>query len=158
MNAMRIVIFGVSLILTLAIALPCGAFLFDPLHRTPERSWIPVTDVSILNFDGTPAQYPVIVPCRDAWMRKPDLTVGYAFLRRVSESEKVVALHDVTEPMGLPLMYDEEQQEFRDCCWNLRFDLNGNAKQSHRSEHLRALETRIDKGMVMVRWESFWER
>jgi hypothetical protein len=71
---MRIVIFGVSLILTLAIALPCGAFLIDPLYRMPKQTWVAVTDIVNLSSDGGPARFPIIVPWRDAWMRKPDLT------------------------------------------------------------------------------------
>ena len=148
---MRQAIIGiVSVLVVASVAGVSTAFLMTPVRVTCRSPWVWVAEVGSIPEDGTPIRVTVVERQRDAWTWMPERKLGYVFLRRVPETDEVVALSQLTW-YGAIVRYDAAIRMFDDPCrldWH--FDLDGKCLADPGWSDLLKLEVQIRDGSVYI--------
>lgn len=111
------------------------AVLFDPLRRRvrevdgkpvpADDEFVRVTTLDLLPADGVPRPFTVKKDIWDAWNFYPDQRVGTVFLRRMPDSDEVVALNATCPHLGCPVGFRVGQNRFHCPCHNSGFEVDG---------------------------------
>lgn len=145
-------ILGIAALLSLSVAVPCGAFMCSPLRKAESVSWRAIAPVAALAGDGAPKKFPIPYARHNAWMRLPDGIWGHVFLWRVPGTNEIRALGAQTEPWGFDVSYRESEGLFYAMCWALRFDLDGLPKQrTTMAVVMPSFEASVREGIISIR-------
>ncbi len=141
------------LVLALAFALPVVpgiVFLLDTARADTAAPWVRVTDLSSLPADGVPRRFQVMHREPNAWERQPAECIGTVFLRRMPQTGQIRALRGEFGH-GSPVEYDAEANEFRDCCWDVRCDVDGKPLNVPEAMgRILPLPVRVENGALYV--------
>jgi len=119
----KIVIIAIGMILTGTIGFPALAFLYVPRPALASEFLLAIRLTSIPN-DGVPREYVVRAEDQDAWTKHSERIVGRVYLMR-SADDKVRAF-PTRGRFGISIRYDQDAKVFKDACWGVRFDIDGN--------------------------------
>jgi menaquinol-cytochrome c reductase iron-sulfur subunit len=143
--------------LLLSVCLPGFAVLYQPLRELPAE-WCLVTELERLPASGEPIRYPLLQVSRDAWETHAPQPVSSAYLRRLPNSDRVVALSAMSPWSACHLVFNQEQDCFSSCCHlHDDYDLLGRRLGSDHPARrdMDQLETVIRDGQVWVKYEQF---
>ena len=116
---------------------------------------------SLADLTEKPIKVSVFDDKKDAWTTLPNQQIGSVFLRKSGET--VVALHTLCPHAGCMVQIgiarnpktDTDEEQFYCPCHAAHFDLNGERIDNVSPRNLDSLETRIDNGVVFVKFENF---
>lgn len=140
----------------LLLAVPGVSYIADPLRRAGKSGkkgrW-----VSVGSLEGVPADRPVQLPVigdqTDAWTRSQGVRLGTVWLRR--EGEAVKAWNAECPHLGCKVGYDGERKQFQCPCHDSAFSMAGERKGGPAPRSLDPLDTRVEGGLVQVRFVRF---
>lgn len=146
----------------IAAAVPVGAglgFLADPFTRKRTNGgsgdgFVRAATLAELPGDGSPQRIVLRADRRDAWNSFPNETIGAIFLRKLPDGS-VQAVTDVCPHLGCKVSFQQANRCFYCPCHASSFDLDGQPKNKIPPRSLDALVTRIDSGVVYVRYQEF---
>lgn len=100
------------------------AAVCTPAHRSNPPEWVPIAALHSVSVASGVQKIPVAVSRTDAWFRGPDEVIGYVFVKRSGNRERIA--FRATYHLGSSLEFDEKANEFFSLCWNdVRFDAEG---------------------------------
>ena len=150
-----------------------GVF-FDPLRSrkrqvegepvNPDDAFVRITSLGMLPADGVPRPYTVKKDSWDGWTFHPDQRVGTVYLRRLPDSDDVVAFNAECPHAGCMVSYRAAQQDFRCPCHDSAFQIDGErvdplpgGKTNPAPRGLDHLETRVsENGDIEVKFQNFY--
>jgi hypothetical protein len=134
---------------------------FAVLHQSEHEltePWCLVAAFESLPATGEPQRYPLLQVSRDAWEFRDPKPVGSVYLRRLPNTNSVVAFSAASPHLACQLRYDEEKKCFSSCCFlNEDFDLLGHRLGSDHPapRDMDQFETSVRDGQVWVKFEQF---
>ncbi len=154
----KIAAVAIIALVLIAVGTPGVAVLLDPLKHTT-APWQVVTTLDRIPSDGTPKLFPVTRSQRDAWASRPTQTLGSVYLRRLPDSEQIVAIGAVSPWLGCPIEYLDEFKCFRCPCHHHEdYDLEGHRiGASPAPRDLDTLEIAVRDDEVLVKWQPTGE-
>src|ERR1043165_126911 len=99
-------------------------FLLGHTRAQQPGGWVRVVDLDSISDDGHPHLFRIVTAERDAWTRMSGCTLAHVYLRRVPNSDEVVAVWPLTR-FGVFVEYDVDAQVFREHCWETRYSIAG---------------------------------
>ena len=128
--------------------------LLSPLRKKGGRStFLPVAPLDALPPDGAPRRFAVVADLTDAWNRYPNSRIGSVYLLR--NGEKITAFNTTCPHLGCPVEA-KSNGEFRCPCHESAFGSDGSLMPGSVSPRgLDELETRVENGRVLVRYQDF---
>jgi menaquinol-cytochrome c reductase iron-sulfur subunit len=121
---------------------------------TDVEGYFAVARADALPADGTPQFFQIIADRQDAWTFIPNQPVGAVYLRRTGD--EVIALNVQCPHAGCAVDYDPVGREFDCPCHKSAFTLDGErSADSPSARDLDRLETRIEDGTVLVKYENY---
>ena len=135
------------------------AVLASVLQEGGEGKFYPL--IPLADLTEKPIKVSIVDDKKDAWMTLPNQQIGSVFLRR--SGENIVALHSLCPHAGCMIQVGTVKnpktnaiEEIFCCpCHAARFDLNGVRIDDVAPRDLDTLETRIENGVVSVKFENF---
>lgn len=137
------------------IASPIVQLVAHPLKRRAAAAAeaLPVAKLEALP-EGVPVRAQVIAPIvRDAWTRFEKVALGAVWLIR--RGDKVEALSSTCPHAGCFVDWEADKKRFACPCHGSVFDLDGKCTDGPSPRGMDALETRLDKGSVLVSFQRF---
>jgi Rieske Fe-S protein len=140
------------------LAVPAVRFLFFPVSRgknpiveTPD-GLIPVAPLDSVGAD--PRRVEIVAPRqRDAWAKVDEVRLGAAWL--VRDGDGVRAFATTCPHLGCAVDFDAKAGTFRCPCHTSAFDRAGVRISGPAKRGLDPLETRVEGGQVLVRFQRF---
>lgn len=141
----------------LAAAVPVARSVLDAAGRptvTGIGELVPVAELEAIPEDGTPVSFPVVIPePGDGWNRLPPTEVGSVWLLR--EGPAVRAFSTVCPHLGCGVDWSAAEREFVCRCHDSWFSADGAARAGPSPRGLDELETKLEDGVVRVRFLRF---
>lgn len=108
-----------------------------------------------------PQKFGIVDDKKDAWTTLPNQKIGSVFIRKAGD--QIVAIHSLCPHAGCMIQFGTkknpqsgETEEMMYCpCHAAHFDLNGKRLDGVSPRDLDTLETKIENGMVYVKFENF---
>ena len=138
----------------LVLGLPALRYVADPLRKGGGKKgrWVPVGELASLP-EKQPTEVPVVGEQIDAWTRSPQVRLGTAWLRR--DGDKVMAWNAECPHLGCKVAYDRGSSRFGCPCHESSFSDTGKRLGGPAPRSLDPLETRVNKGLVEIRFVRF---
>jgi menaquinol-cytochrome c reductase iron-sulfur subunit len=133
------------------------AVVLDPLRLPPDDpEFVNVTTLDSLPGDGTPQKFMIKADKQDAWSRFPDRVIGAVYLRRL-QGDVIQAFNVVCPHLGCAIEFREVEKDYFCPCHNSDFALEDGAqgKGSPSARPLDSLETKVEDGLVWVKFQNF---
>ncbi len=136
-------------------AVPGIGYLLDPLLRRKRQKslWYPVAELATL-APNTPTAVAVLGEQVDAWTRSPMQRLGTVWLTR-DASGTVTAFSAECPHLGCRVQYRSDRTQYTCPCHESSFRADGVALTGPSPRALDALETRVRRGKVEVRFARF---
>ena len=110
-----------------------------------------------------PQKFSIVDDVKDAWMTRPQQTIGTIFVRKKGDS--VLAFQSLCPHAGCVVQFaarknpatGQDEEMFHCPCHGAHFDLTGKrlGENSPSPRDLDALETKVENGMVFVQYAQF---
>ncbi|GHT10876.1 hypothetical protein FACS1894170_03720 [Planctomycetales bacterium] len=118
-----------------------------------------ITDINLLS--EKPQKFFITDDKEDAWMKLPNQKIGSLFLRKTGEM--VQAFHSLCPHAGCMIQdgvkknpkTGTEELLFYCPCHAAHFDLDGNRLDGVSPRNMDSLETKIENGKVLVKFQNF---
>lgn len=140
----------------LLLAIPGVSYIADPIRRSggggKKGRWVSVGSLEGVPEDR-PVQLPVIGDQTDAWTRSKGVRLGTVWLRR--EGEGVKAWNAECPHLGCKVGYDRDKKRFQCPCHDSAFAMTGERMGGPAPRSLDPLETRVEEGLVQIRFVRF---
>ncbi len=137
------------------IAAPVASTFLSPLAQDSvfgATGFLPTVSEAAVPADGTPVSVAIVVPRpRDAWAVLPPTEVGSVYLKR--ENGQVVAMSTICPHLGCKV--DVAAVGFRCACHDTDFSADGGVIKGPSPRGLDRLETRVEAGVVQVKYLRF---
>lgn len=132
-----------------------GAVLFPVRRRTVIESegFIPVGDFADLTV-GAPAKAAVRATRFDGWSKTQGVELATVWLEKKSDGS-VRALSSICPHLGCSVDYLPESRTFNCPCHDSVFGRDGSKVSGPSPRRLDGLETRIEEGRVLVKFERY---
>ncbi|MDR3639676.1 MAG: Rieske 2Fe-2S domain-containing protein [Isosphaeraceae bacterium] len=149
-------------LVTLALAVPGVAYLFDPILRKKkgqEQDYEELTTVSRLKV-GVPEVFPIIEERLDAWVKYPREPVGSVWLVRQPPGTKpeVLAFSAECPHLGCAVNLSADRQSFFCPCHTSNFHFDGTRINTIPPRGMDKLDVRLSNDTdpkVAVRFQRF---
>ena len=142
-------------LLLLTVCAPVVAMLVVSNQDVSPR-WVEVGSIQQVPSNGDPELFPVVLSRRDAWTHRSQ-HVGFVYVRRALETDKILALSDVSPWIGGRVEFDEERRRFRCTCHiGEDYDFDGRRIGSNPAPRgLDSLDVVTSGDAIMVKWQRF---
>jgi Rieske Fe-S protein len=116
---------------------------------------VPVADLGAIKPGAPPLRVQIRIPeQRDAWSRQKDVPLGAAWVSRTPDGG-VRALSATCPHLGCAIDFDAQAGEFRCPCHTSAFAADGKRLSGPSKRDMDPLETTVDEGRVLVRFQRF---
>lgn len=133
--------------------------LFSAMQEGRAGKFYPLAAADSLT--DKPQKFSIVDDKQDAWTTLPNQKIGSLYLRK--SGEQIVAVHSLCPHAGCMIQAGvkknpqtgSEEEIFYCPCHSAHFDLNGKRLDTVSPRDLDALETKVENGKVLVKFENF---
>lgn len=137
------------------IGVPVASAFLSPLGKdsvTGASGFLPTVSLDVIPTDGSAVSVAIVAPApRDAWAVLPPTEVGTVYLKR--EGDGVVAMSTICPHLGCKV--DVAPVGFRCACHDTDFAPDGGVLKGPSPRGLDKLETKVEGGIVQVKYVRF---
>jgi len=146
-------------------AIPAVMYFVDPLTRKKRavgmadddidpEGFIKVASVDALSEDGLPRSFKVIADMQDFWNKFPNTEVGAVYLRK-DAAGKISCFNARCPHLGCTVKFEDASKTYVCPCHASAFSMTGEPTNKIPPRNLDALETRVQDGMIAVKFQKF---
>lgn len=139
-----------------AVGVPAVVAVVAPVTRDTVSGGgeVDVMAADAVPDDGAPVSVPVVIEePKDAWNALPPTQVGAVFLRR--DGGRIRAFSTICPHLGCGIDYAADKKLFKCPCHNSYFTPDGSVSSGPSPRGMDELETKVEGGRVLVRFQKF---
>jgi menaquinol-cytochrome c reductase iron-sulfur subunit len=140
-----------STLVTLTLAIPLVGTIIGPSFREKKFTWARVGDIRSLPLDQ-PVNLKFPIRTEDAYLR--EIVIHSVWVIKHSPSE-VTVFSSICPHLGCHYNWHPDQREFICPCHGSVYSVNGKVLGGPAPRPLDTLPTKLEGGVLLVKWESF---